>query len=125
MSVEGSCHGWLSGVGGVLFTRSVFDDSVFNYTSRPRGCWLHDDVWFGGHVASGRDTTAYLIDPGFKSRKVRRIEKSRAKSSSYTQTLKLREHGSDPEAECAASFQAMRDAVHHRHRGSRRRTRIN
>ena len=112
MAVEGSCHGWLSGVGGVLFTRSVFDDSVFNYTARPRGCWLHDDVWFGGHVAAAKDAVAYLIDPGFHSRKVRRIEKDRSRSSSYSQTLKMREHGKDPEAQCASSFDAMRDAVH-------------
>ena len=120
MSVEGSCHGWLSGVGGVLFTRSVFDDSVFNYTSRPRGCWLHDDVWFGGHVAARQDAVAYLIDPGFQSRKVRRIEKDRSRSSSYSQTLKMREHGKDPEAQCASSFDAMRDAVHRGHASSRR-----
>ena len=120
MSVEGSCHGWLSGVGGVLFTRSVFDESVFNYTSRPRGCWLHDDVWFGGHVAARQDAVAYLIDPGFHSRKVRRIEKDRSRSSSYSQTLKMREHGKDPEAQCASSFDAMRDAVHRGHASSRR-----
>lgn len=123
MAVEGSCHGWLSGVGGVLFTRSVFDASVFNYTTRPRGCWLHDDVWFGGHVATSPDAVAYLIDPGFHSRKVRRIEKVRSKSSSYTQTLKLREHGKDPEAQCASSFAAMRDAVHKGHSASRRNRR--
>ena len=120
MAVEGSCHGWLSGVGGVLFTRSVFDDSVFNYTARPRGCWLHDDVWFGGHVAAAKDAVAYLIDPGFHSRKVRRIEKDRSRSSSYSQTLKMRGHGKDPEAQCASSFDAMRDAVHRGHASSRR-----
>ena len=56
--------------------------------------------------------------PGFKSRKVRRIEHDRSKSSSYLQTLKLREHGDDPEAQCASSFDYMRDAVHRGHHKS-------
>ena len=118
--VEGTCHGWLSGVSGVLFERAALDvASLFNYTGRPRGCFLHDDVWFGGHVVSNPASVPYLIDPGFKSRKVRRIEHDRSKSSSYLQTLKLREHGSDPEAQCASSFDYMREAVHRTsHRGS-------
>ena len=116
--VEGTCHGWLSGVSGVLFERGSLDDQIFNYTDRPKGCWLHDDVWFGGHVVSSLDAVPYLIDPGFKSRKVRRIEHDRSKSSSYLQTLKLREHGDDPEAQCASSFDYMRDAVHRGHHKS-------
>ena len=75
-------------------------------------------VWFGGHVVSSLTSVPYLIDPGFKSRKVRRIEHDRSKSSSYLQTLKLREHGDDPEAQCASSFDYMRDAVHRGHHKS-------
>ena len=100
------------------FERGSLDDQIFNYTDRPKGCWLHDDVWFGGHVVSSLDAVPYLIDPGFKSRKVRRIEHDRSKSSSYLQTLKLREHGDDPEAQCASSFDYMRDAVHRGHHKS-------
>lgn len=119
VSVEGTCHGWLSGVSGVLFERGALSDAVFNYSGRPRGCFLHDDVWFGGHVVSNPRAAPYLIDPGFKSRRVRRIEHDRSKSSSYLQTLKLREHGTDPEAQCASSFDYMREAVHRTsHRGS-------
>mgnify|MGYP007048724935 CR=1 FL=1 len=46
---------------------------------------------------------------------MRRIEHDRSKSSSLVQTQKLREHGIDPEANCATSFDYMRDAVHRGH----------
>ncbi|KAJ1454878.1 hypothetical protein M885DRAFT_441836 [Pelagophyceae sp. CCMP2097] len=102
-AVEGTCHGWLDGVSGVLFQRSYIPDSIFNYSAHPKECVLHDDVWFAGMVP-------YLITPGFKSRTVRYIEAdgaNRPHSSSFFQTQKLRAKGIDPVQICASSFPAL------------------
>ena len=122
MAVEGSCHGWLSHVGGVLFTRSVFDDSVFNYTSRPRGCWLHDGR-FGVRRACCccERCCRHLIDPRLPLEKGAAHREGPVAVVVLSQTLKMREHGKDPEAQCAVLRTPFtRRGVHRGHASSRR-----
>lgn len=41
----------LEGVHGVLFQRSFFDPSVFDYEGFHPSCRLHDDLWLSAHLA--------------------------------------------------------------------------
>ena len=116
LPVEGTCHGWLDGVSGVLYQRGNIDAQIFNYSRSPHDCFLHDDVWFAAHSLSN-NVQPYLISPGFTSRKVRFIESEdaskssgaprRPHSSSYFITQKLRQQGIDPVLNCAAYFEAL------------------
>ncbi|KAJ3093786.1 hypothetical protein HDU96_002029 [Phlyctochytrium bullatum] len=47
---DGECHGWGNAFAGVLYQVGFFDKSIFDYTGRPEGCKLHDDVYISGYL---------------------------------------------------------------------------
>ncbi|KAJ3086251.1 hypothetical protein HDU96_004994, partial [Phlyctochytrium bullatum] len=47
---NGTCHGWGNAFAGVLYRVGFFDEGVFDYTGRPDGCKLHDDVYLSGYL---------------------------------------------------------------------------
>lgn len=51
----GVCGGYPSAYAGLAYRRGYFNadwarDPVYDLTSAPEACWLHDDVWLGGHM---------------------------------------------------------------------------
>ena len=108
--VDAPCPGWLYGMNGVLHRRSnwaKWGDEAYNFSLAARAahsCFLHDDVWFAGHMRS-RGIVPHLISPGFTS--ATSLGGERPTMSSYVVTNELRRAGIDPELACARSFCAL------------------
>ncbi|KAJ3206806.1 hypothetical protein HDU67_007939 [Dinochytrium kinnereticum] len=61
---EGVCPGWGDAWTGIAYRVGFFDHSIFDYSSRPEGCKLHDDVYISGWLME-HGIRPYKFDPGF------------------------------------------------------------
>ncbi|KAF6255991.1 hypothetical protein COO60DRAFT_1702558 [Scenedesmus sp. NREL 46B-D3] len=59
----GECRGFPASLAGAAYRREFFDDLVFDQARAPKGCLLHDDVWFGAHLWL-RNVPIWVL-PGF------------------------------------------------------------
>ncbi|KAJ3100326.1 hypothetical protein HDU97_002366 [Phlyctochytrium planicorne] len=60
----GECFGWGNAFAGLAYRVRFFDEGVFDYSTVPKGCYLHDDVYLSGFLR-GKGHRPYVIDPGF------------------------------------------------------------
>ncbi|KAI8923812.1 hypothetical protein BC831DRAFT_469346 [Entophlyctis helioformis] len=44
------CRGWACAFKGILYRVGMFDSSIFDYSSVPKGCVVHDDVYLSGYL---------------------------------------------------------------------------
>lgn len=66
-TAPGVCEGYPCAYAGEAFLRSHFPDlGLFDYSTAPAGCRLHDDVWIGGYLYR-RGVQPVLLAPGFAS----------------------------------------------------------
>jgi hypothetical protein len=67
-TAPGLCEGYPCAYAGEAFLRAHFPDlGLFDYSTAPAGCRLHDDVWIGGYLWARGRQPVLLAPPGWAS----------------------------------------------------------
>mmetsp|Transcript_23719 Transcript_23719/g.55303 ORF Transcript_23719/g.55303 Transcript_23719/m.55303 type:complete len:329 (+) Transcript_23719:45-1031(+) len=104
--VEGRCSGFAEGFAAYAVRPRYFDQRVFELSSGPKGCRLHDDVWISGSMLVASGVRPHLVTPGFDSIFGSAVNDigARQQESVFVANKKALEKGESPQRDCVEHF---------------------
>mmetsp|Transcript_71211 Transcript_71211/g.131291 ORF Transcript_71211/g.131291 Transcript_71211/m.131291 type:complete len:326 (+) Transcript_71211:43-1020(+) len=103
---EGKCRGFASGYASYAVRPRYFDKLVWDHSSAPKGCWMHDDVWISGSMLKATGVRPHVLKPGFHAVAGEFIVKigARQNESIFVANAAALKTGDDPQGTCVAHF---------------------